>query len=518
VIDPLHEFFVSSVTYSESNSDAQMSMHANDRPARWFRIKFPDSTRDFPQLQVYDRYRQLCNPGFSGNRWTSTQYPSFTSFIGNTCVGKSTLLRAMLLMGPVGPLGGRSRTMEMDGRHDEELTRLEALLESGIPGPVTRTATTAHLWAPTSLGVHLYEDIPRSDQPGADTSHPILFADCEGFRAGFATTNSERNTSESSSRDRSQNWGSTTSHSSSPQRYVSSESNMIINAPITAECYIRGGKVGAELFYARFLYAISDVVVFVAKEDSSLQVELQKLLEWAASAVYNSVNRVAQKTLIIVRNMPLAHDPDLYFGDTLKQGMFDNLGHLWTGSGALSNFVEEYNRMHRRHGRRIRDNGDLFGVFFKNISACYIPDKARAPSTEIYRQYRELRRQIDAASRDGQIAREKAWMQYNVPALAHILNRAFQHFRTSERPFDFYIAARNDNPNPISMTDHIVNFLRHVQLISEQPANLATEVISLALLAWAFRHFGECKSVSSEIGFCITADQHSDGATGDVPP
>lgn len=266
---------------------------------------------------------------------------------------------------------------------------------------------------------------------------------------------------------------------------------MIINAPITAECYIRGGKVGAELFYARFLYAISDVVVFVAKEDSSLEFELQKLLEWAASAVYNSVNRVAQKTLIIVRNMPLAHDPDLYFGNKLKQDMFDNLGPLWMGSGVLKEFVEEYNRMHRRHDRLIRDNGDLFSVFFKNISACYIPDKARAPTSDIYRQYRELRRQIDSASRDGQRAREKVWMQYNVPALSHILNRAFQHFRTSEKPFDFYIAARNDNPNPISMTDHIVNFLRHVQMLSEPPEELSTDVISLALLAWAFRQFGE---------------------------
>lgn len=86
---------------------------------------------------------------------------------------------------------------------------------------VTRTSNIDRLIDPTSLGVSLYKDIPPPHDPKAKCSRltPILFADCEGFRGGTATTSTERsrhtdrwyattNRNSSASRDRLQGAGS----------------------------------------------------------------------------------------------------------------------------------------------------------------------------------------------------------------------------------------------------------------------------------------------------------------------
>ena len=55
------------------------------------------------------------------------------------------------------------------------------------------------------------------------------------------------------------------------------------------------------MFHARVMYAISDVIVYVTKDDNLMN-SMQKILEWAASAVDKSYNQPARKTLIIVKN------------------------------------------------------------------------------------------------------------------------------------------------------------------------------------------------------------------------
>jgi hypothetical protein len=83
-------------------------------------------------------------------------------------------------------------------------------------------------------------------------------------------------------------------------------------------------------------------------------------------------------------------------------------------------------------------------------------------------------------------------MQYNVPALAHILTRAFEHFTTFEKPFDFYLASRRDNPNPQLMQDHVANFLRHAFKCEgdvKTTNQMIYEVTSTALLIYTYRFY-----------------------------
>jgi hypothetical protein len=475
-IDQLPQIYVNAVTYSEPDLEKQRDLHDEDRIAQWFVVRTPEWEQ--ARLCVSDRFRRLCDPGISGNRWSSSLYPSFVSFIGDTGTGKSTLVRAMILMGQVNASALHSPRDELSEKNI--VCEFRALLAARIHGPVTRTANLSHLTDPTSSGVHLYKDLTTSYPDRAPQSPnirsnvtPILFADCEGFGGGIARTNSER-------------IYSVTDTKASPE---DANPHLLFDRDITSLGYGSHGRKGAELFYARFLYAFSDVVVFVTKEDQRFQEDMQRLLEWAASAVDKSVNHLAQKTLIIVRNMANHHATEFYDGQFLKKSIFKNLKPLWEGSMALADFRTKYNNKHRLLQRHIHSNNDFFAVFFQEVYVCYIPDKAKAPMNQIFQQYRELRKQIVQASEAGQEVRSKSWTQYNIPTLSHLLNCAFEHFRTSEKPFDFYRAARKDNPNPISVSDHIANFLRHIQLSQRKVTEMFPQVVSICLVSYALRNF-----------------------------
>jgi hypothetical protein len=172
---------------------------------------------------------------------------------------------------------------------------------------------------------------------------------------------------------------------------------------------------------------------------------------------------------------------------------------LWEDSPILKEFVEDYNKKPEtiaRYDLRINTNDQLYNALFNKITCCYIPNKVNVKGRpqELYIQYRALRSLIESSVRDGLNLRADSVMQYNVPALSHILTRAFEHFARSEKPFDFYLAARRDNPNPQSPQDHIANFLRHafesgedIEKINE----MVTQVTSIALLIYTYHHFGE---------------------------
>jgi len=467
-VDPLQQLYVEAVTYSEPDANAEARLHEQDWASQWFTIR---RDGEVPWLGVTDRFRQLCNPGVLPNEYSSRQYPGFVSFIGDTGIGKSTLVRAMILMGEIDPSGSQYKVD--DAQLEARINRLRRTLSKRAHGPVSRSASLSQMTDPTSFGVHLYRDIPGSGY-GSTKDHrdafaprdtPILFADCEGFRAGCATANAER-------------------------IYAKiSRLNLLIDAPITSQSYGKNGKDGIDLFYARFLYTASDVVVLVMRSDTEFYPTMQRLLEWAASAVYQSINHLAQKTLIIVRNMAILHNEDLNDPKILQESLFANLGDLCKDSTLLRGFKNEFNDRKTLNGHKIHSNEDLFARFFSEIRVCNIPDTGKAPPNEVFAQYQYLRYQVVTASQKSQELKSMNWKQYNVPTLSHILNRAFEHFRTSEGPFDFYQAARRDNPDPISVSDHISNFIRHTNSRRDFPQVATARIIALNLVVWALRNF-----------------------------
>lgn len=114
------------------------------------------------------------------------------SFVGDTGFGKSTLVRAIILMGKVEALGlyreTVSRRVSVIGSTSRgDVSMLNDILDAGLHGPVPRTTNLTHANEATSSGFHLYRDPTNSNaeytqSDPASGKIPILFADCEGFQ------------------------------------------------------------------------------------------------------------------------------------------------------------------------------------------------------------------------------------------------------------------------------------------------------------------------------------------------
>lgn len=248
------------------------------------------------------------------------------------------------------------------------------------------------------------------------------------------------------------------------------------------------------MFYARMLYTISDVFVYVTSSDQSLFSQMQRLLEWASDAVNQAFGAPSHKTLIIVRHMTRLHNSAFYDTEQLRMSFLDKLTDLSHGSTQLKDFINAYNeRPYLRNDQKIRNNDALFREFFKAIHVVYVPDRKQAPTNELFRQYQSLRAQIYNASQQAQIGRAQAWMQWNVQTLSHILIRAFDHFRTSTQALNFYDVLRNDNPTPTTMSDHIANFLRLVHELPDSALEMAIDLAAAGCLTWALRELAQGK-------------------------
>ena len=492
-LDTFPDYLTRLILHSEPNSELQARLHERDRKAQWFTVMSGPFEESEATVQITERFRKLCDPRYVNNRSSTEQYPSIVSFIGDTGVGKSTIVNAMSVMGQI------DRQIANEAPHSTSTSSLSTRRPSNLPqvkqtrenGPVTRSGDPQRATEPTSSGVHLYLDpgitSVRYHPNQEKEAVPILFADCEGFRGGTNKTNAERSVgSPSPAQPR--------RHSASSMVRIPSQSSSQHGSNVADELEItlpeirNAGKAGAELYYARFLYAFSDVIVFVTNNEQQLHTDIQRLLEWAASAVYKSFNYLARKTLIIVRNMPARHNTDYYEEAFLKRSLFGSMDDIWATSKELTAFKQRHDNQSEMREGEIHSNESFLKIFFQSVEVCYIPNKGFATSLEVIRQYRSLRERIVQAVEAGQRARSNSWTRYDVPSLSHLFGRAFHHFAKLSGPFDFYTAARKDNPMSVTISDHIANLVRYMQA-SDLRLKGIPDVVAIGLITFVHRTF-----------------------------
>ncbi|KAK0741429.1 hypothetical protein B0T18DRAFT_331380 [Schizothecium vesticola] len=454
-VNPMFQFLVDSVMSEKDQRKFELSQSL-ERFARWFsvtRSQSPNSpSGEEAHLWLYDRFNRLCGSNSTGNGDAQNHFPTFVSFIGSTSAGKSTILRAILLLGLLDSVNFSDTAAVVDLVNEAREGRKQM--------PVPRSTNINDISSPTTFGVHLYRDEGLSltrplrhrrtrsglshGQQQQTPKYPLLFADCEGFDASVARPRG----------------------SALPSLNEDDNANLR-KLPITAECYGQRGQQGVDLFYARVMYAISDVIVYVTKDDNLMN-SMQKILEWAASAVDKSYNQPARKTLIIVKNkeQDLSQNGVRITGEALeKLYLHQHQDVLWNNSLVLREFVRKHND-HVKAEHRIEDNRKLYSVLFHQIHCCYIPDRGEeaAISPEraklVYQHFEDLRHRIQKAAEEEQGLRAMSFAEYNVPAMTRILSEVFDHFRQNEGPLDFWLATRGDNPTPQNMSEHIANFLR----------------------------------------------------------
>ena len=382
-------------------------------------------------------------------------------------------------------LDARTRDSNTTGSPTSNQACLDAFNESrSIQGtlPVTRSDHVDHLADPTTFGVHLYKDGAGSTSTPQGPADETLFADCEGFFTGPTQTNAERLTG-------------------SPNQDVI-EANLLYKAPITAKSYAQHGQEGAELYYARFLYSVSDVVVFVTNEDQNITALLVSALEWAATAVLHSVNYPSRKTLIIVRNGAAGEKQQIIDNESLQRLYLEGRNViLWNASSVLRTFVNDYNGRQDKFSKHIYDNRDLYDVLFDRCLCFCVPrinDIKQNRDETMFAQYLGLRAMIDEASQRALDMRSQVWMNYEVPSSSQMLFEALEHFRTRDEPFNFNEVARFSKPNPQSSAGHIANFIR-LALNVPNPRTIKTmipDVLAMSFIIWFMRTLDRGKGAS----------------------
>ena len=469
-------------------------MHERDRKAEWFTVNSGPFEDSEATVQITERFRKLCDPRYVNNRSSSESYPSIVSFIGDTGVGKSTLVNAMSVMGQIqsqlpsaSSQSGSPPTSSV--RRPSNLPKLE---QARRDGPVTRSGDPSRATEPTSSGVHLYLD-PGINKvryhPNREAEAvPILFADCEGFGGGTNTTNAERSVQVPPLPHSRRNSASSLGRHPSRAAWGTGRSTIANELEITLPEIKNAGKAGSELYYARFLYAFSDVIVFVTNHDQQLHKDIQRLLEWAASAVHKAINHLPRKTLIIVQNMPGRHETEYYSEAFHKRSLLGSMDNIWETSKVLDAFKKRHDKGSLVREGEIHSNERFLKIFFQSVEVCYIPNKGFATAADVVRQYRILRNHIAQAVEAGQQARSISWTRYDVPSLSHLFNRAFHHFAKLSGPFDFYTAARKDNPMSGTMADHIANLLRYMQA-SDIRLNGFPSIVAVCLISFVHRDF-----------------------------
>ncbi|KAK0737279.1 hypothetical protein B0T21DRAFT_364796 [Apiosordaria backusii] len=466
-VNPTAELFIKAITCSGLSDVAIKELHAHDKLARWFSVKKGKDADDKPELWLYDRFRRLCDPYATGNRATGNHYPSIVSFIGNTSAGKSTVVRAMLLLGLAEQLHTSAGSSEASNREDMLFNLALTALEhpEAYELPVSQGGLD-----PTTFGVHLYRNntVPAPD-PSTNPQYPLLLADCEGFRAGFAPTNAEKDVPDTDD----------------PEEQVET-------ITITADDY-GTDKAGIDLFYARLLYAVSDVVVFVTQNPKSKGDDFPRILEWAAGAMLKTFNQPSGKTLIVVCNKYTPDESDRTPERLKERFLLAQEPNLWKKPGIIATFVERFNATTTLR-RMIRGNSDLYDELFRSIHFCYIPDKdhvdVHGQPEKLLEHFQQLKHVLDRSVAEERDIRAQSLIRYNVAELSHFLSRTFQHFTVSSAPLDFYKATCRDNHTPTNLREHIANFLRlafdrknmvhHGQIESMVESAIAVSLLVLA--------------------------------------
>lgn len=403
---------------------ARQQLHERDHETLWFAVDGPSGgplgLEEFPRFShIIGEHRQQYGS-------QSACYPRPISFIGDTGVGKSSIIR-LLIEHPWDP----------QARRDAQASGIHFTVPV-----VGRPQSTI----PTSGDVHLYRD--QILDP-TDISRPLFYADCEGFHGG----NQEPAARQLQHRIKlgfanlAANFDEIRRWARIGFSYIRQGFRRPILAVVEREAAIQ------ELF-PRLLYNFSDVVVHVMLSAASRQMEnhITKLLEWAQASHAAAVNRVMLPHLIVVLNQSDENsewDP----AETKARILAEQTRILQNST------VAPIRDKLQKLGARIDSLEDLLKESYSSIQFIRLP--LGNACFRLSEQLRTLHRMIRECSQEAQAQKSKMKMLLSSKALDQFFKLAFDHYSNKlDEPFDFLESLFVVQPLPKTLSNNFVYMMQ----------------------------------------------------------
>ncbi|KAF2683587.1 hypothetical protein K458DRAFT_304017 [Lentithecium fluviatile CBS 122367] len=394
--------WISGAISTLTDTSSRATQFEQDQNTKWFglHVQKTDANDRVTRLVETSRFSSLVEASMHFDHGSPRrQFPSITSFVGETGGGKYTLVRSLIF----------------SSRMSSAIDALEA------PIPGVRSGSAACL--PTTGEVNLYLD-PHT----FGTRHPQLFADCEGMFGGEPAAAQHQN-----------EWFR------GGKRYLLESKD---GKPIDR-------KTAVMTIYPRFLYIFSDVICMVTRNQKAWADSAVKLLEWSQVGAHNTVNQYALPALIIVLNGPTIEN-EAWISDDQDAATRDFFA-------AIENEINEdvtLRTMASKHGDKSMK--ELLLRNFSSVHVHYIPlegFRSLGNSGTIIPQTNRLALKLQHDIRRVQGERADTWTLFDVKQLRIVFDFAFKHLASgSNEPFDF-AQCRQQIRLPQSTEGHFAEFI-----------------------------------------------------------
>lgn len=414
------------VCMDEPNDDNERRFHQEDEETTWFGLERDDGGT--PVLAEYRRYAAVMMQ--ASELSDQVRYPSLVSFIGQTGAGKSSLIKLLI-------------DLKADSAPENDNTARSA--------PVIGRSASA---VPTSADVHLY----LSPETMA-TKQPILYADCEGFNGGEQNPVAV-NATVPDSPVPAKNVSSKCSRPTVVRKVSQGSKRFLKWASRDSPSYEETSKRGYTVseMYPRIFYAFSDVIVFVLDNPKTLEVVVERLLEWADANYSQSINQPIKPHAVIVLNKSNTKTPEDQWNH------INATAHLLSTTNAKiddNRTFAKYAKMWKsRSTSRFDSMQDLLRCYYSTVHVVCMPEKSRYQLLD--RQRQQLHKVItDCCTMSFQDKQERELLT-DVDEFGLYLSLAFDHFsETLDEPFNFVEASLKRSPSSNSLADDLLTFASH---------------------------------------------------------
>lgn len=390
-------------TRTEAEHESEL---IEDRDTTWF--GFGRDASGHPLFHDFGRFAAIMSETVTDE--TAERYPQLATFIGETGVGKSTLIKLLI------------------DRHT--FTAPEG---SNYYAPVT---SSSHDRISTTGDVHLY-----ADPSTLYSSHPLLLVDCEGLSGGEAIPKQLRNGSQGRSTIDS---GHTDVH-----RHCLTRRIAWADTPYTQKREYAVGQL-----YPRILYTFSDVVVFVLRNPRSFEsVVLDKLIRWGAASIDKSLNQPVLPHAIVVFNATdINVDEKEWDVAKATQMLMQDIHDAVVREPALQEHVYTW----RRRGKNITSTKELLECYYASISVVRIPYKGSYMLMN--EQVGKLADLMKERCKASYLRKRQVRMLANTEKLQFYLQAAYDHFtKDLNTPFDFVKETLRHSPVSRNFEGNILN-------------------------------------------------------------